>query len=381
MSENLIIVGTPSFNEEDNISHVTQTADEGLETYFPESEAVIVNLDQSEDDTREHFLATETTFPKEYVRPGPEIGKGRSLISLLEYADERAEDFDNVCILTIDADITSVQPAWIEKLATPVLETDVNFVTANYERNRYEGNTTNHFCYPLVSAIYDCDLRQPIAGDFSMDYEACKTFLSAPKTPAVYRYGIDYFFSLTALENDLNVKESSLGKKIHKPSFGKMVPMFREIAATTFFLLSRGDHTGTTRSIEGINNSSAIADYVDKPSQEAVEERLDTAVGLLTELSGEDATDCEPISTGFVKNKIQQQCLTREMWCDILGQFLRYIDGRSVSTEEANRLAEVITPFYLLRVLTYFENIEGKSKAEVEIELEEQKTRLKEAID
>ncbi len=380
MDETLLLIGTPSFNEEDNIAHVTRTADEGLREYFPESEAVIVNVDQSEDDTRERFLATETYFPKEYIRPGPELGKGRSLLSLLEYAEERSGEFNDVCILTIDADITSVEPAWIDELATPVLTDNVNFATANYERNRYEGNTTNHFCYPIIAALYGCDLRQPIAGDFSMDYEACRTFLAAPKTSPVYKYGIDYFFSLNALENDLNIKEVPLGEKRHKPSFGKMVPMFEQIAATTCFVLSRRNHTGTARSIDGIDNSNAIGEYVDKPSPEAVEQRRETALELLTRLAAKDESYTEPISMDSIKNKIQQERLESQEWCEVLGSLLEYVDERRISSEEANRLAEVITPFYLLRVLTYFDEIDEKDKEDVEELLEDQKNLLEEFV-
>lgn len=380
MSEKLIVVGTPSYNEEDRISRVVTAADKGLQRYFPDDSAVLVDVDQSDDETRQRFLATDTQTPKEYFRPGPEIGKGRSLISLLEFATERSEEFDQLCVVTIDADVTSARPEWIQKLVTPVLEGSANFVTANYRRNRYEGNTTNHFCYPILAAIYGCDLRQPIAGDFSMDRKACETFLSAPKIPPVYRYGIDYFFSLNAVHEGLNIEEAMLGRKVHAPSFGKMVPMFEQIASTTFYVLSENDPAGARRNLDATADTRAIGEFVDRPSRDSVRERMETTTDLLTELSDSDPGRTEPISPEYFRRKSEERTLESREWCDVLSDLLEYIRKNEITTREAERLAEVVTPLYLLRVLSYFDEIEGADPDEVERSIETERDTLRELV-
>ena len=49
-----------------------------------------------------------------------------------------------------------------------------------------------------------------------------------------YGYGIDIFLTLHALCSGLKVTEIPLGKKVHKPSFNKMIPMFREVATSYY---------------------------------------------------------------------------------------------------------------------------------------------------
>lgn len=67
MSEKLIVVGTPSYNEEDRISRVVTAADKGLQRYFPDDSAVLVDVDQSDDETRQRFLATDTQIGRAHV--------------------------------------------------------------------------------------------------------------------------------------------------------------------------------------------------------------------------------------------------------------------------------------------------------------------------
>ena len=60
-----LIVGTPSYMEADTIGFVVRQIDVGIQRYFGTLRAVIVNADNnSEDGTREAFLATDTVTPK-----------------------------------------------------------------------------------------------------------------------------------------------------------------------------------------------------------------------------------------------------------------------------------------------------------------------------
>jgi GT2 family glycosyltransferase len=75
-----IIVGIPSYNEADTISHPTNIASTGLLRYFPDKKSVIINVDNnSPDNTKEVFMNTPTEVPKIYIStPDGVKGKGNN---------------------------------------------------------------------------------------------------------------------------------------------------------------------------------------------------------------------------------------------------------------------------------------------------------------
>ncbi len=213
-----------------------------------------------------------------------------------------------------------------------------------------------------------------------MDRKARETFLSAPKIPPVYRYSIDYFFSLNAVHEGLNIEEAVLGRKVHAPSFGKMVPMFEQIASTTFYVLSENDPAGARRNLDATADARAIGEFVDRPSQDSVRERMEIATNLLTELSDSDPDRTEPISPEYFRRKSEERTLEGREWCEVLSDLLGYIHENEITTWEAERLAEVVTPLYLLRVLSYFDEIEGADPDEVERSIETERDILRELV-
>jgi glycosyltransferase involved in cell wall biosynthesis len=63
-----VVVGIPSYNESDTISHVTEVVGEGLEEYFSDKKCIIVNVDNnSPDNTKDAFLDTKTRIEKKYI--------------------------------------------------------------------------------------------------------------------------------------------------------------------------------------------------------------------------------------------------------------------------------------------------------------------------
>ncbi|MBU1089443.1 glycosyl transferase, partial [Patescibacteria group bacterium] len=76
-----MLIGIPSLNEAGNIAFVTRQIDRGLQKYFPNYRAAIVNADNfSSDGTAEKFLATKTKTAKIYIStPQGITGKGFNL--------------------------------------------------------------------------------------------------------------------------------------------------------------------------------------------------------------------------------------------------------------------------------------------------------------
>lgn len=92
---------------------------------------------------------------------------------------------------------------------------------------------------PLLYAWFGQRLNQPIGGDFAFNNRFAEYILKQQRSKNAFLYGVDIFMSTHTLGGNFRVKEVYLGRKIHKPSFDKIVPMFQQVAATMFFVLLR----------------------------------------------------------------------------------------------------------------------------------------------
>jgi len=257
-----IIVGIPTYNEADSISNTVQRIDRGLSRYFPEHKALIVNIDsQSSDGTSRVFdeIKTETDKMSLVVKRQPR-GKGANIFSLIKLGKK----FGAKYIATIDADITTITEEWPKLLLNPLIKERVDFVTPVYTRNRYEGNTTNHFCFPLLYAWFGRKINQPIGGDFALSDRFSKYILEQQKPKDAFLYGIDIFLSTHAVGGNFKTREVYLGRKIHKPSFPKIIPMFQQVAATMLFVLPKYKNKISDLHVE-TKDGQRIDDFIRKP--------------------------------------------------------------------------------------------------------------------
>ena len=216
-----IAVCLPSYNEEDNIENITMKIDRTLRSVSKNYRCVIVNCDSgSTDKTNEIFRNLKTRVKKVSIL-NKEKGKGVNIISFMDYCYKNNIDY----AFTFDADLTSFEEEWIYKILDKLKDND--FVVPIYKRRRYEGNTTNHLMIPLIYYYYGVIVRQPIGGDYGFNKSYIKKFQKY-KTDFIRGYGIDIFMFLLALK-EVRVSEVSLGFKRHKPSYGKMEKIFKEV--------------------------------------------------------------------------------------------------------------------------------------------------------
>ena len=227
-----LVVGIPSYNEADNIGFVTKQVDLGLKKYFPGLKSVIINADNhSSDNTKKIFLNYKTTIPKIYIStPERVTGKGNNFYNLFQ----KVMGLKVKALVTVDADIKSIAPGWIEKMAVPVVKQKYDYVTPLYVRHEYDGTITNNICYPLIYGLLGKDIRQPIGGDFAYSGGIVKYFLTKKWTKNVKFYGIDIFMTLNAILGGFKLCQVPLGAKIHKPSVPKLGPMFSQVTETLF---------------------------------------------------------------------------------------------------------------------------------------------------
>jgi len=234
-----IIVGIPSYNNADTIEHVVRKVDEGIKNYF-DGNGFIVNADGgSKDGTKEVFMSIETQSDKIAYEYEGVPGKGSAMGSVMELCVELKIPI----AVFVDSDLRSIDEWWIERLTTPILEKKASYVTPYYVRHKYDGTITNNICYPLTTALYGKRVRQPIGGDFGLNYEMAKIYAEKPDhwwKSDIGKFGIDIFMTTVALnESEYGVYQAALGAKIHdaKDPGEDLGPMFSQVVGTLFMLM------------------------------------------------------------------------------------------------------------------------------------------------
>jgi glycosyltransferase involved in cell wall biosynthesis len=254
-----ILVGIPSYNNEDTIGHVMAAVRVGLTKYFPELKSVIVNSDcGSSDNTRKvvrknmhdyeafnTILITHERHP--YIRsrhiPIQEMvttfrgapGKGKAFRRIFEIAHE----LDAKAVVVVDSDLRSITPQWIQLLAGPIICKGFDYVAPLYSRHKYDGTITNSLIYPVTRTLYGRKLRQPIGGEFGFSRKVLNHYVERDiwDTDVAY-YGVDIWMTTTALTNGFSICQSFLGAKIHNPKcVSTLVPMFKQVVGTIFSLI------------------------------------------------------------------------------------------------------------------------------------------------
>lgn len=339
-------VGIPSLNEADNIVNLTQQVDRAAQTLG--IEIYIINADNSSDDgTATLFKDTKTSNTKISILT-KDKGKGRNILSIFEYV----AGVDNIeyCFF-IDADITSFDQKWLEAHYAKYKQ-GMDYVLPQYKRKYIEGNATNHFSYPIMRYLLNGPApRQPIAGDIGLSRRLIKYLLCQAMHSTTYGYGIDIFISVSALSFNGTISEVLLAQKLHKPSFPKMVQIFQEEAASYYFVRQHQDSIRAKfiNSVDyvGLLDSDPISEY-------DLRERLNEARRLQS--SSENL-----ISDG--ESYFHKGFISEEEWAQILGWH-----EKSIEKYSADDLARSLTPYYLLRAVSYLKSVKNPEQAESLIE-------------
>ena len=340
-----IIVIIPTLNEVENIASVTRIIDHGLKSMFQHDEVIIVNSDGgSTDGTTNKFLTTKTFFSKQVILDKKSTGKGNNIYNVLKKYRNEADYY-----LMIDADVISAKSEWVNKLLNPLLENKAELVIPMYRRNRYEGNTTNHFSSPLIYLCFDKYISQPIAGEFSFTKKLARKIYKSFYCNSDFGYGIDTLITWTALLENFRIVQVRLGQKIHKPSFSKIVFMFDQVSNTTMYLLNK--HRNIIKKRIAKNTYSErieIQSIDDKNVSKPIESRV---------------VDVKSKAEKLLHKK--QNILGSREWVDILWENISKILYKKVNKLELKSVCNELTGNYLLRVLGYFKDIEKKDISNV----------------
>lgn len=376
-----IVIGIPSYNEEDSISHVVKQVDLGLSKFYNKENCLIVNVDSdSEDETKEAFLQAKTTCLKKYLNGGKNPrGKGKNLIKLFQFC----ADLDAEFIAVIDSDVKTVEPNWPFLLLNPLIANNFDYTVPIYSRNRFDGNVTNHFVYPLVYSVYGIELRQPIGGEFGLSRRLYKYLLKQPVNEATLEYGIDIFMTCHAIGGGFSVSEAFLGRKIHKPGFSGLMYKFFQIVRSGIEVTRL--HKQTTIIAKPIKKHAKM-NGIDKVKSRPDKEKAYVQLKQISKEFKKNQTLYDDY-LGELTNKIGnimesgKPTLSADLWTSALSRFLTICYKKDFNVNLIPKIVELIGPIFFWRAISFWEEAEAMKPSEAEFSIREQAKLLKKKLD
>jgi len=246
-----IVIGIPCFNNDNTLSHVIKTVENGLALHYPDRRSVVFIADGgSLDDSREEGEGLESSPWIERIvtiyRGIP--GKGTAVRAIFEAADM----LNAKATLLFDSDLRSITTDWVKNMVDAILNDGVDFIAPYYTRYKYDGTITNNIVYNLTRSLYGYQVRQPIGGDFAFSLPLIKKYLPAEEWESdVARFGIDIWLTTTAMVNKAQIAQANLGVKIHdvKDPAEALGPMFLQVVSTLLEMMEQ--HENVWKNVKG----------------------------------------------------------------------------------------------------------------------------------
>jgi hypothetical protein len=216
-----VVVALLTYNNADTLPGVLATAARGVAESLPDASVAFVDADGgSSDATREMLTAAavptvvtthEAPIGERMAVPFHGVpGRGRALRAALGAAQRLSPRV----VLVLEADVVSIAPAWVERLAMPVWEQKADFVAPAYARHRFDGTITNLLIAPLVRALYGRRLRQPLGGAQAISGRLLEHLLVHPRWDWNGRELADVWMLGTAIADGFAVWEAWLGQRV-----------------------------------------------------------------------------------------------------------------------------------------------------------------------
>lgn len=210
-----------TYNNAETVAGVTGAALRGVTEHFGDASVVLINADGgSSDGTRDLFQHLDVpAVTIQYPAPINERsavpfhgvpGRGTALQMTFAAAQRLGA---RVAVL-LEADVTSITPEWIARLAVPIWDEKADFVAPVYARHRWEGSVTNLLLSPLVRALYGRRLHQPFGGQHALSARLVEHLLLHPKWNWSGRDVTDLWIAGAALADGFTVWEAWLGPRV-----------------------------------------------------------------------------------------------------------------------------------------------------------------------
>ncbi len=375
-----LLIGIPSYNNDHTVRHVMKMASHGVKDTFPDMRVLILVSDGgSTDDTRD--VANEVDldpFTEKLVQIYRGIpGKGSAMRAIFEaaaYLKVRAT-------LVIDADLRSITPDWVSRLASPVVSGEYDYVAPFYSRYKYDGTITNNIAYNMTRMLYGKRIRQPIGGDFCFSTPLAETYLKEDVWDTdVATFGIDIWMTTVAVTAGYHLCQARLGVKLHgkKDPGESLGPMFREVVITMFGLMEKYEEEW-----KRVKGSTPVEIIGEGPKEEPEPFPVDKE-GLVENFK----IGCSQFASFWksILNKDDLRCikdlkkakpdefrLDIDLWARILYDF-----ASTFHQWPRNRvkLVNTMTPLYYANVASFINSTEEMTNAEAEGVIEEYAQRF-----
>ncbi|MGC8962182.1 MAG: hypothetical protein ACP5K1_07080, partial [Candidatus Bathyarchaeia archaeon] len=286
-------------------------------------------------------------------------GKGSALKAVMEAAEILGAE----AIALVDSDIRSIRPEWMRLLLKPVLK-GCGLVTPLYKRHKYDGNITNHLCYPLTYGVYGMDIRQPIGGDFGLSRRLIADLLQSPlwSIRYVHEFGIDIFITHSAISLGYRVEQAFLGSKLHevKDPAVDLKPMFIQVSGSMFQCM-KSYHSYWSEA-KGIARPIIYKMDLSFPEPEPVKITPEAQRVVAKEVLREKT----PILKSFMPPELMESLMRFELddgtWCKIV-----YHIASTFAKSWDQSLLELLYGAWLGRVAYYVEESKDASAEDAEL--------------
>ncbi|MEU7531194.1 family 2 glycosyl transferase [Saccharothrix sp. NPDC042600] len=364
------VVGIPARDEERTVGAVARAADAGLHLAFPRGTNVVVLAENgSTDDTVRRFAEAPLRARKVVASsPGAGTGKGTNVFAIID----RALELDADRVLLLDADVRSTEPEWVGRLAGAVDGDEPALAVPSYRRDRFEANTTNHLASPLLAAVYGVHVEQPIGGEFAFNRAFLERAATWSRPDSAYLYGIDVWLTANALREHVRVVEVPLGRKLHNSPFPKILRLPQQVLDSLFHVVLTTDRVRPPGA--GVPRARAAVDGAAVRQDPAVVARVSAAVGRYLDVHLPDVRTLFP-AAGEVGPAPWGLRVTAEDWPHVLADAVAAVAGGRFEAARDHLVA-----LYVNRVLTFWEEIDGLSGAEVDRLLDRQAARTVAAV-
>ncbi len=209
-----ILIGIPTYKNARTIAAVGQTAAEGIARFFPRLRGVVAIVDGGSSDETV-AAASSFTLPSNVRRivttyQGMQ-GKGSAVRAIFEMARTMHAQL----IIVLEADLQTLTPEWIQKLAYPIVTKQFALALPSYVRPIPDGAVTDLIAFPLTRMLYGTEIRQPMGGEFALSAELA-AYLNAKDVweTDVARHGFDIWLTTIAINEALKLCQVPLGLKL-----------------------------------------------------------------------------------------------------------------------------------------------------------------------
>ena len=200
MSVSVVI---PALNEEATVAGVVEKC-----LASSADEVLVIDPDSTDATAARAAAAGARVVPWREVDPRePWAGKGEALWRGVKAA---AGDV----VVFVDADVTSLEPWWVDALAEPLRDDSIHLVKASYERARAGGRVTELTAKPLLRALFPqlAHIRQPLAGEYAIRRS------TALRLPFVAGYGVEagLLIDVASAHAPASIAEVELSPREHR---------------------------------------------------------------------------------------------------------------------------------------------------------------------